>query len=246
MTPVAVVTGGASGSGLAIAERLMDDGWKVAVIDTDQAALGEAEDFLGGADAIFLAADVTDEDEVAAALDEVVDALGPISALVNTASAKREALFEEVSAELFREALEVNLIGSFIAAEAALERMGDRLSVVNLISVSGVRANSGCTAYGASQAGVKMMTEVMALELGSRGVRVNCVAVGPMDTASPFIQDAERQRPWLERTPLGRAVSAREMTAAIAYLLSPEAGAITGHTLVVDGGFSAAGLLRVD
>jgi len=242
--PVAVITGGASGTGLAIAERLLDDGWKVAVIDSDRAALAEAEETLSGEEAIFLAADVTDEDEIAEAFDQVVDALGPFSALVNAASTRREGLFEEVSAELLREALELNLVGPFIAAEAALERREDGLSIVNLISVSGLRASSGSTAYGASQAGVKMMAEVMALELASRGVRVNCVAVGPME--SPFIHDAERQRPWLERTPLGRPVNVREVTAAVAYLLSPEAGSVTGHTLVIDGGFSAAGLLRDD
>jgi len=241
--PVAVVTGGAASAGLAVAERLLDDGWKVAVIDADPSALAEAEDLLRGEEAIFLAADVTDEDEIAEAFDQVVDSFGPLSALVNAACARREAPFEEMSAELLREVLEINLVGPFVAAEAALERMEDGLSIVNLISVTGLRASSGAAALGASQAGLKMMTEAMALELGSRSVRVNCVAIGLMESSSPFIHDAERQRPWLDRTPLGRPVSVREVTAAVAYLLSPESASITGHTLVIDGGFSAAGLL---
>ncbi|WP_309084129.1 SDR family oxidoreductase [Chelativorans sp.] len=243
MTEVALVTGGASGTGLAVAERLLGDGWKVAIVDADRAALAEAEDMLAGEEAIFLAADVTDEDEIAEIFDQAVDAFGPVTALVNAAGLRREAPFEEISAELFRQILEVNLVGSFIAAEAALERMGDALAVVNLVSVSGLRANSGHAALGASQAGVRMMGEVMALELASRGVRVNAVACGLVEAAdSPAQFGAEGA--WLERTPQRRAARAAEVGAAVAYLLSAEAGAVTGHTLVVDGGFSVSGLLR--
>ncbi|WEX07770.1 SDR family oxidoreductase [Chelativorans sp. AA-79] len=247
MMPVAIITGGASGIGLAVAERLLDDGWKVAVIDADGAALIDAEDLLGGEEAVFLSADVTDEDEIAEVFNQAVDTLGPVTALVNAACVKRHARFEETSAELFRQVLEINLVGSFIAAEAALERMGHELAVVNMVSVSALRANSGDTAHGASQAGVKMMTEVMALELAGRGVRVNCVAAAPIETPDvAFGPHGGRQRAWLERTPLSRAPSVREVTAAVAYLLSPEAGSVTGHTLVVDGGFSVSGLLPGD
>lgn len=247
MTPVAIVAGGASGIGLAVAERLLDEGWSVAVLDADRVALAEAEDLLNGEEVLFLPADVTDEDEVAEAFDHAVDALGPLSALVNCAGIRREMPFEETSAELFRQILEVNLVGAFIAAEAALERMGDTLSIVNLASVSGLRANAGSTARGAAHAGVKMMTEVMALELATRGVRVNCVAPGPVET--PLIGrlhgEAER-RAWLNRIPEHRYGMPEEIAAAVAYLLSPEAAYVSGHTLVIDGGFSIAGILRED
>ena len=89
---------------------------------------------------------------------------------------------EDTTAELLREMLDVNLVGSFITAKAALERMGASLAIVNIASVSGLRANRGRLAYGAAKAGVKLMSEVLALEYGHRGVRVNCVAPGPIET----------------------------------------------------------------
>ena len=247
MNPFAIVTGGASGLGLAIAERLLDDGWNVAVVDADQAALSEAEDMLNGEEVIFLSADVTDEDEIAEAFDQAAATYGPPEALVNAAGIRRELAFEETSAELFRQLLDINLVGSFVAAGAALERMGDTLSIVNLASVSGLRANAGCTAYGASKAGVKMMTEVMALELAGRGVRVNGVAPGLVENGvTSFGADAGRQRDWLERTPQRRTINTRDVAAAVAYLLSAGASSVTGHTLVIDGGFSIAGVVRKD
>lgn len=245
MKQSAVVTGGASGIGLAVAERLLDDGWPVAVLDADLEALARAEETLSGENAIFLAADVTDEDDVAESFDEVVDRLGLIGGLVNSAGIACNLSAEETSAERFREVLDVNLIGSFITAKAALERMGASLSIVNLTSVSGLRANRGRVAYGASKAGVKLMTEVLALEFGNRAVRVNCVAPGPIQT--PMIarlHSPEARRQWLGRVPQARYGEPEEVAAAIAFLLSPEASYVNGHTLAVDGGFLAAGLIE--
>jgi NAD(P)-dependent dehydrogenase (short-subunit alcohol dehydrogenase family) len=243
----AIVTGGACGIGLAVAERLLDDGWPVAVIDADEEALAEAEDRFTGENAVFLCADVTDEDEIAQNFDEAADALGPVGALVNSAGIARDISFEQTSAELLREILDVNLVGTFIAARAALERMGNTLAIVNIGSVSGLRANRGRTAYGASKAGVKMMTEVMALELASRGVRVNCVAPGPIET--PLItrlHGTEDRQNWLSRLPQRRYGMPEEVASAVAYLVSPEASYINGQTLAVDGGFVVAGILRQD
>lgn len=243
----AVVTGGASGIGLGVAERLLDDGWPVAIIDANAEALAEAEEKFSGEDALFLSADVTDEDEISDAFDQLADALGPVGALVNSAAIARSVSFEETSAELFREILDVNLVGSFIAARAAVERMGDELAIVNISSVSGLRANNGRTAYGASKAGVKMMTEVMALELASRGVRVNCIAPGPIDTPmTQRLHGEHERRLWLARTPQRRYGMREEVAAAVAFLLSPEAAYVNGHTLVIDGGFAIAGIMRED
>lgn len=243
----AVVTGGASGIGMAVAERLLDDGWPVAIIDANAETLAAAEEKFSGEDALFLAADVTDEDEISDAFDQIADVLGPVGALVNCAGIARNVSFEEMSAELFREILDVNLVGSFIAARAAIERMGEELAIVNISSVSGLRAGSGRTAYGASKAGVKFMTEVMALELASRGVRVNCVAPGPVDTPMAQGMHSEHERRlWLQRIPQRRYGTCEEVAAAAAFLLSPEAAYVNGHTLVVDGGFAVAGLMRED
>ena len=241
----AIVTGGASGIGRATVARLLEDGWPVAVVDADAEALAEAEDRFNSADAVFFLVDVTDEDEVADVFDQVVDILGPVGGLVTSAGIARDVPVEDTSAELFRQVLDVNLVGSFICAQAALERMGDTLSIVTIGSVSGLRANQGRVAYGASKAGVRTMTEVMATELASRGVRVNCVAPGPVDTPLVARLHSEQDRRlWLERVPQRRYAEPEEIAAAIAFLLSPDAGYVNGHTLVVDGGFSVAGFTR--
>ncbi len=179
-----VVTGGASGIGLASAQRLARIGWSVALLDREAEALQRAAAAVGPGTSTHVV-DVTDEAGIAAALTAIG---GPIRGLVNSAGIAANLPLAETSAELFRKILDVNVVGSFLVAQAVvpfMEKAGGG-AIVNIASVSGIQGNMGRSAYGASKGAVVTMTKVMAVELAERRIRVNAVAPGPVDT--PMIQ----------------------------------------------------------
>jgi NAD(P)-dependent dehydrogenase (short-subunit alcohol dehydrogenase family) len=244
-----VVTGGASGIGLATARQLLSDGWHVALADRDPAALERARAELAAGDrAIALEMDVTDETAVARAVAEAAERIGPVKGLVNSAGIAQDKPFADITAAEFRRILDVNVVGSFLVARACAPLMGEAGggAIVNIASISGLRGSSGRTAYGASKGAVITMTMVMAAELVALGIRVNAIAPGPVDT--PMVQQlhtAESREMYEERVLQRRYGTPEEMAQAIVFLLDDaRASYITGQILAVDGGFSAAGIVR--
>jgi NAD(P)-dependent dehydrogenase (short-subunit alcohol dehydrogenase family) len=244
MSGTVLVTGGASGIGLACVEAARAAGWRAVAADRDAAALARVP---AGADLMTLPLDVADEAAVVAAVARVEAEFGPLAGVVNSAGIAAVLPLEETGAELFRKILDVNVVGSFLVAREAVKAMlpRGRGAIVHIASVSGIRGNIGRTAYGASKGAVITMTKVMASELGGRGIRVNAIAPGPIETPlTAQVHDAETRRLWGETTPMRRYGTPAEIAAAAVFLLDgAKAAYITGQVLAVDGGFSAAGLL---
>lgn len=243
MKKTIVVTGAASGIGLDVARQLADEGWRVVAADRNIEALTAAFPSIGHVERCAL--DVADTDSISA----LVAQLGarPVAALVNCAGLACTATFMETTAEDFRRIYEVNVIGAFSLSKALvpfLEADGGG-AVVNVTSVSGLRGNIRRAAYGASKGGLNLLTQIMAVELADRNIRVNAVAPGPIETpmTREYFDESIRQT-WAKVVPMRRFGESREVASAIAFLADGErSGYITGQILSVDGGFIAAGLM---
>jgi NAD(P)-dependent dehydrogenase (short-subunit alcohol dehydrogenase family) len=239
---IAVVTGGLSGIGLAIARRLAEEGARVVAADSSAATAPLSREAVAPA---WL--DVSDEDSVAGLMHEVMAVHGRLDLLVNSAGIGRDLPFLDTSVELFDRIVAVNLRGTFLAGQAAARLMvrGGGGSIVNVASVSGLRGNVGRSAYGASKGGVVVLSQVMAVDLAEHGIRVNVIAPGPIDT--PLVarmHDAAIRDAWTHATPMQRYGLPEEVAAAAAFLCSDDASFITGHVLAVDGGLLATSLAR--
>ena len=242
---VALVTGAAMGIGAAIAARLARDGFAVVVSDVDaNAAAATAQGI--GATAIVM--DVADPASIGAAFATLGERHGRCDVLVNNAGIAKTFPFVDYPLEHWNLVMAVNVTGPMLCAQHAARLMRSRKwgRIVNIASVSGERASAGRTAYGASKAALLGLTRQMAIELAADGITANAVAPGPVDTPLTRELHSERTRAsFVRAVPAGRYGTTGEIAAAVAFLASEDAAYITGHTLAVDGGFLAAGVLEV-
>lgn len=240
-----LVTGAARGIGLATAKRFLADGWRVALLDIDETTLPRAMAEIDRAsESLALVCDVADETQIAAAIADIEKRFGRLDALVNNAGVAVFATAETTKAVDWHRVIAVNLSGPFLVTQAAVPLLSRRGgAIVNITSISGLRASALRVAYGTSKAGLAHMTKQLAVELAGAGIRVNAVAPGPVDTAmAKAVHSPEIRRDYHDAIPLHRYGLEEEIADAIAFLCSERASYITGQELAVDGGFDAAGI----
>jgi NAD(P)-dependent dehydrogenase (short-subunit alcohol dehydrogenase family) len=243
---VALVTGAGRGIGLATARRFLEEGWRVALLDIDRELLAAATAGLGRPEAtLALPCDVADAPALSAAIRQGARHFGRLDALVNNAGTAVFKPILETTPEEWARVLAVNLTGPFLATQAAAPVMAETGggAVVNITSISGLRASTLRIAYGTSKAGLAHLTKQQAVELAALGIRVNAVAPGPVDTAmAKAVHTPEIRKDYHDTIPLNRYGLEEELAEAILFLCSDRASYITGQILAVDGGFQAAGI----
>lgn len=238
---VALVTGGSRGIGRAIACHLAARGAKVGVnyvSNADAASATIATITAAGGVAFAAPFDVGDAAAVKTAVDDLVDHQGRIDIVVNNAGVTADQLVLRLKEDDWQRVLRTNLSGAFHCAKAALrsmvrQRYGRIVSVTSVVADMG---NAGQSAYAASKAGVEGFTRALAREVASRGVTVNAVAPGFVDTEMTAEIDAQQRALFTQLIPMGRVATPDEVAAAVGFLASPTAGYITGHVLQVNGG----------
>jgi meso-butanediol dehydrogenase / (S,S)-butanediol dehydrogenase / diacetyl reductase len=238
----ALITGAARGIGLATTRRFLADGWTVAMIDRDGGALFAAADALQGVHPVL--ADVSIPDQVRGLVEETLTTFGRIDAVVNNAGVADFGPMEDTSFDRWRRVMETNLDGVFLVTQAATAALrSSRGAIVNIASISGLRASTLRVAYGTSKAAVIQLTLQQAVELGEYGIRANCVAPGPVRTKLAMaVHSPEIIAAYHDAIPLNRYGSEDEIAEVIHFLCSSRASYVTGQTIAVDGGFEATGI----
>jgi NAD(P)-dependent dehydrogenase (short-subunit alcohol dehydrogenase family) len=245
-TKAALITGAARGIGLAAAKRFLADGWRVALLDIDGDNLKMTATMLDKPEAtIAIDCDVADPVAVERAFEIAATQFGRLDALVNNAGIAIFKPILDLTIEDWSRVLAVNLTGPFLCAQAAAPLMRDSGggAIVNITSISGLRASTLRTAYGTSKAGLSHLTQQQAVEFASLNIRVNAVAPGPVDTAmAKAVHTPDIRAAYHDAIPLNRYGLEIELAEAIFFLCSDRASYITGQTLAVDGGFEATGI----
>jgi NAD(P)-dependent dehydrogenase (short-subunit alcohol dehydrogenase family) len=239
----ALVTGGASGIGRAVARRFAAEGARVAIADLDAAGATAVAEEVGG---FGLGADVRDENAVESLVSGVEEKLGPVDALVTCAGIGAAAPILETSLDDWNRIIGVNLTGTFVTARAVARGMvaRGRGCIVLIGSINSHRPVPMRNAYAVSKAGVLMLMRVMAMELGATGVRINGLAPGPIETPLAHAVHSQAVRDaYHKRVPQGRYGTPEEVAAAALFLCSDDASYVNGHMLDVDGGFGAVGMI---
>jgi len=237
---VALVTGGAQGIGKAIAKRLIGEGAMIAVCDMNlDRALATAEELRRGggrAEAFFM--NVSDEQTVETALNTALAAFGKIDILVNNAGITRDNLMLRMKKEDWDLVLAVNLTGTFLVSKAVVRHMmkARRGSIINIASVVARVGNAGQANYSASKAGVIGLTKTMAKEFATRGITVNAVAPGYIQTEMTGHLPDEAKQAFMNVIPLKRPGTVEDVAAAVAFLASEDSSYVTGQVISVDGG----------
>lgn len=240
---VALVTGAARGIGLATARQLLNKGAAVAMLDRDSEALSDACAALSGS-VVPIVCDISSEDQVQQAFAEVDKKFSRLDCLVNNAGVADFGPIEETSFARWKTVMETNLDGVFLCSQAATPALKKTAGcIVNIASISGLRASTLRVAYGTSKAAVIQLTQQQAVELGEYGIRVNCVAPGPVRTKLAMaVHTPEIINAYHDAIPLNRYGSEEEIANLITFLCSKEASYITGQIIAADGGFECTGV----
>lgn len=242
-----IVTGSGGGIGAAAARRLAQEGASVVLADLEEAAARAvcAEITSAGGKAAACGVDIRDAARVEALFEFVRREFGPAHVLINNAGIGSQKHFLETPLETLHSMLQTNVVGTFLCAQLAARDMvalGGG-AIVNFSSHSGLLGSSGRAAYAAAKGGIIAMTRVMAVDLAQHKIRVNAVAPGPIDVErNRHLHTDERRTNWHRAVPLARYGQPEEVAAAALFLASDDASYITGQTISVDGGFTAAGL----
>jgi 3-oxoacyl-[acyl-carrier protein] reductase len=242
---VAVVTGATRGIGLAVALRLARDGFDiVANYRGDEAVAEDARKVLEatGRTIVMSKGDISSADDAGALIESTLSELGQVDALINNAGITRDTLLMRMSEDDWDAVLSTNLKGAFLVSKAAIRPMIRQRSgrIVNMTSVIGLVGNAGQANYASAKAGLIGLTKSMAKEVGSRGITVNAVAPGFIETRLTDVLNDDLKETLLKQIPAGRLGQPEDVAGAVSFLVSPDASYITGHVLTVDGGLFMA------